>query len=241
MLRFRQGWAVLLLGLGSCLLPAPAEAQNTSSVFGPVVDAGHRSTEYRLGVDPDSGRTAQRLHYQQSFDSNRRWRLLVQAREVGDSTFDFDYVQGELLWQLTADDNPWQQGLRFDFRLRDSDRPGRVGVNWINQFQLSDIWRARLLLLTSADFGSNARDGLFMQSRAQLSRSIPGSRRYGLEMFSSYGAIDDIGSFDDQRHQLGPFFSMPVAGGLKMYTSALFGITDATADVNLGIWFSKGF
>lgn len=238
---FVKNGATLLLALTASCWLLPAQAQNTSSVFGPVVDPGHRSAEYRLGYDPDSGSTAQRLHYQQSWDAKRRWRVIVAAREAGGSTFDFNYVQGELLWQLTADENPWQQGLRFDFRLRDADRPGRVGVNWIHQFQVSEFWRARLLLLSAVEFGDNASSGVSMQTRAQLSRSIGDGRRYGLEMFSSYGALDDIASLSDQRHQIGPFYTLPMAGGLKMHTSALFGVTDPTADINLGIWFSKSF
>lgn len=238
---FARNGASLLLALGASCWLLPAQAQNTGGVFGPVVDAGERSTEYRIGYDPDSGSTAQRLHYQQSLDSQRRWRVIAAVRETGSSSFDFDFVQGELFWQLTADENSWQQGLRFDIRLRDSDRPSQVGVNWMHQFQVSEIWRARLLLLSSAEFGDNARSGLFMQTRAQLSRSIAGGRRYGLEMFSSYGALDDIASLSDQRHQIGPFYTLPVAGGLKMHTSALFGVTDPTADINLGIWFSKSF
>ena len=63
-------WAGLLVaGLMTTLFAFPAMAQNTGGVFGPVVNEGHRSAQYRLAIVPDAagGETAHahRLHYQQ--------------------------------------------------------------------------------------------------------------------------------------------------------------------------------
>ena len=125
------------LAAGFLLVALPAAGQNTSGVFSPVVDEGHRSMQYRSAYDSDTYGFAQRLHYQQSINDDLRWRIILQTRKNDDSRFDTDYVRGELLWQL-ADPRPgWQHALRFDARIRTEGRPAAVAVHWANQFALS--------------------------------------------------------------------------------------------------------
>mgnify|MGYP001822734786 CR=1 FL=1 len=220
------------------MLASTASGQNTGGVFGPVVNDGHRSAQFRIAYDPDSEDFANRSHYQHSLDGRLMWRAIVQARDPGGADFQFDFVQGELFWQLTPDDSRWQRGLRFDVRLRDSDRPGTIGVNWMNQFELAPEVRARANLLTAVDIGQNGRDGVQLQFRGQLARLMGGSRQFGLELFSAIGSTSDIPGFNQQRHQLGPFFSFSPGKRLNIYTSALFGVSDSAPDTNLGIWFT---
>ncbi len=232
-------WIFGLVIVPLVLAAGPLRAQNTGGVFGPVVNEGHRAFEYRIGHDPDADSFAQRLHYQQSSSGEMMWRLVGQIRKPDQGGQEFDYLQGEVFWQLTPDSASWQQGLRFDFRIRDDDRPGTIGVNWMHQFSLNEQWRARALLLSAIDVGDNRRDGIILQTRGQLARGVGDQTQLGFELFSGYGSTDDFRDFDDQSHQIGPFVSMRLGNQFNVYGSALFGLTDGAADTNFALWITK--
>lgn len=231
-------WAAVLL---LAWLPLAAAAQTTGGVYGPSVSPDHRSAEYRIAFDPDSDAVAHRVQYQRSLDSRFRWRLLAQGRKTEQSSFDFDFVQGELVWDITDASESWQTGMRFDFRLRDRGRPARGAVSWMNQFRLGSGWSARLLGITSFEIGSGAQSGLGIQTRANLYRSLASRQRVGLEMFSSYGTTSDLVGLDDQRHQLGPFTSVSTKTGWNVFAGALFGLTDPAPDTELRLWLGRSF
>lgn len=223
------------------LLSPFAFSQNTGGVFGPVVNDDYSAVQYRATYDPDSEGLAQRVHYEQSLNSNVMWRVVAAARKTDDSDIDFDAARGELFLQISEDGAPYQTGLRFDAVLRDDDRPHSIGAHWMNQFNFSDGWRARAVVLTSFDVGDNTRDGLFVQTRGQLTRRLDTGQTLGLELYNSYGSTDDFRDFDDQVHQAGPFVAVPVGNGWSVLGQALFGLTDATADTNLRIWLTRAF
>ena len=222
-------------------LASTAAAQTTGGVYGPSISPGHESFEYRATFVPDSDALAQRLHYQHSLDSRFRLRVLAQGRKTDQSDFDFDYVQGELVWDITDASERWQTGMRFDFRIRDRGRPARGAVSWMNQFRLRSGWSARLLGITSFEIGSGAESGIGIQSRANIYRSLAGRQRVGLEMFSSYGTTSNLFGLDDQRHQVGPFTSLPMKGGWSLFAGALFGLTDPAPDSELRLWIGRSF
>ena len=65
----------------------------------------------------------------------------------------------------------WQSGLRFDLRYsdrRDVGLIGLIGVNWGNEFKPTERLTLRLIGLTAVEVGNNARNGVFLQSRARL-------------------------------------------------------------------------
>ena len=222
-------------------LGTSAAAQTTGGVYGPSISPDHRSAEYRITFDPDRDAFAQRVHYQRSLDSRFRWRLLAQGRKTDQSNFDFDFVQGELVWDITDASENWQTGMRFDLRIRDRGRPARGAVSWMNQFRLASGWSARLLGITSFEVGSGAQSGLGIQSRANIYRSLANRQSVGLEMFSNYGTTSDLVGLDDQRHQLGPFTSISLSSGWNIFGGALFGLNDPAPDTELRLWIGRSF
>ena len=219
----------------------PSYAQNTGGVFGPVVNEGHRSFQYRLAFDPDNANNttgfAQRLHYQQAINDDFMWRILGQTRKTGASDVDFDFVQGELFWQLGESEN-YQSGVRFDLRFRDGDRPDQIGVNWMHEFKLKNNWSSRFLLLSTAQFGDNSANGVFLQSRFRFHKTTSFGG-VGVESFSNYGNSRDIGSFDEQSHTIGPYLSNNLKNGWSTYFGGQFGVTDPSADAELRFWVTK--
>ena len=231
--------------LGALAIPQVAAAQNTGGVFPPMVNDGHKSAQYRIAINPDNaaGETgfAQRLHYQQSLNGDMMWRIVGQTRKTADSDFDFDFLQAELFWELSDDDDQHKTGLRFDARLRDENRAEQLGLNWSNQFNFENGWSARALVLTAVQIGDNAADGVSLQTRGQIARKLESGASLGVDMFNSYGRTGNIGSFDEQSHTIGPFVSTPIGNGLSIYAGPLFGISEAAPDLEARLWLTRGF
>lgn len=230
---------VVSAGALSLGLFSPAFAQNTGGIFGPIVNEGHHSAQYRITYDPDTERYAQRLHYQHALNGELMVRVIGQARKTASSDFDPDFLKAELFWQITPDGQPWQTGLRFDASLRDGNRSDVLGLNWTNQWRISDTVSVRAIVLTSLELGDMARDGIGLGTRAGLFYREGSGPEFAFEMFNSYGTTDDIADLEDQRHQIGPAVNLPVSNGWSIYGSALFGVTDATPDTELRIRLTK--
>ncbi len=241
MLSTTRNAAAMAAFLFSGLAWITAPAQTMGGVYGPVVTEGPRSFEYRSAFDPETEAFAQRIHYQQSSDSRYRWRVVAQARKTTDSDMDFDFVQGELLWDITDADRPWQTGLRFDFRFRDSGRPGRVAVTWTNQFRLPAGWTARLIGIADIEVGSEAVDDVGIQGRANLYKTLSNRQRIGLELFSNYENQLNFFKLDEQRHQLGPFMTIPLNDDWHVTGGALFGLSREAPDAVLRFFFGRRF
>lgn len=231
----------MYLVAGLLVLALPAAARNTGGVFGPVVNEGHRSLQYRSAYDLDSYGFAQRLHYQQSLNGDLRLRGVLQTVKNADSDLDLDFFQAELLWQLDDLSDSWQHALRFDLRIRTEGRPGLVGLHWTNQIDFGDRWIARFIAMTTTDFGDGASGDIGLQTRASLSRAVGSSARLGIETFNVYGVVGDVPGLDEQQHQAGPTFSASLGGRWSLFASAVFGLTDATPDAQARLWFTRGF
>ena len=226
---------------GVLLAALPAAGQNTGGVFGPVVNEGHKSWQYRAAYDFDSYAFAQRFHYQQALNGDLMLRGIVQTSKTDDSRADFSFFKGELFWQLGDFSERWQQGVRFDVLLRSEGRPAIIGLNWMNQFQLSDRWKSRFLVLTATDVGGGASGDLLVQTRASGTYSASNGLHPGIERFNVYGAIDDVPSLNRQLHQAGPTLSLNFGEDWQFFSSVLFGLTGATPDTQARFWLARPF
>lgn len=225
----------------SAVWASGAQAQSLGGVFPPMVNEGHKSAQYRAAYDPDAELFANRVHYQQALNGDVMLRGIVATRDTRDSAFDFDFVQGELFWDLSEDRADWRTGVRFDARVRGDGRPGQLGFNWMNQFDLGGGWRSRFVVLSSADIGDDARDGVFLQTRADVAYKLDSGQTVGVELFNGYGSTEDIRDFEDQSHTIGPFVVAPVTEDWSIFAGALFGLTDASRDTDLRFWVTRRF
>ena len=216
-----------------------AAANNTGGVFGPTVNEGHRSAQFRTAYDDDH-RLANRLHYQSALDDDFMWRIVGQLRKSNDRTTDFDYLQGELFWQLPDAGEGWRQGLRFDLRYRNDDRPHQLGLNWMHEWDIAADWSTRFLLLTTAQFGDNDRAGLGLQARGSVTRRLPQRQSLSMSWFSDYGTTADTRSGSEQVHQLGPTYEFNATARWRVLIGALYGVTDATPDYTYRVWLTYG-
>lgn len=224
-------------------MPHTAGAQSTSGVSSPIVKEGDKSLQYRLGIDPDtaSGEAifAQRLHYQQAINGDFRWRVVTQAQGEGLFDLNLDYVQAELLWELSDDDDRHKTGFRFDARIREGSRPEQFGAHWTNLFDLNDGWSARAGLYSVYQVGDNARDGVNLQTRFRLAKKLDNGIGLGVDMFNNYGNTGNIGGFKNQRHSIGPYIQIPVSKKLSVMAGSLFGVSEAARDTELRLWLTR--
>jgi len=234
-------WAIFVWAV---LGGAKAWAQNTGGVFPPTVNQGHESLQLRVAVNPDRDddvRHASRLHYQKAVNGDLMWRIVGQIRNTAENDVDFDFLQGEVFYELSDNDDRHQHGFRFDARLRPDSRAEQLGLNFINQFDLGEGWRLRALALTAVELGSTARDGVNLQSRFQISRRLQDKKTIGVELFNNYGNTGSIGSLRSQSHTIGPFFATPLANNVSLFLGPLFGLTQSSPDVEARLWLTRSF
>ncbi len=235
---------ISLLMIAICMSCAStAFAQNTSGVSSPVVKEGDKSLQYRVGIDPETSSGdaayAQRVHYQQSINGDLRWRMIAQARGTDLWDLNLDYIQAELLWELTDDDDKHRSGFRFEARIRDGDRAEQFGLKWTNLFNFESGWSARAILYPTVQIGDNAADGINLQTRGRLSKKLDQGMTLGVDMFNNYGNTNSLGNFNDQRHTIGPFISLPVNDKFSVLAGTLFGFSDAAPDTELRLWITR--
>lgn len=223
-----------------------ASAQNTSSVFGPKVNEGAASAEYRFGYIPGEGaapdRYAHRLSGGFSLDARKAVSLVLRGTDRGGPNgFEYDYIQAQLSWEVSPEDAEfWSTGFRFDARLADGDRPDQLGANWTNQFEISDRVSARAILLTTVQLGDRAADGVLLAGRGQVSYDLGGGTSIALLSFNSLGSTEDFGT-GGRSQQLGPVLTGKVAGDWKWTVGNLFGLNEATPDNDFRLWIGRSF
>ena len=242
MRRLRQRlWLVVLF-----IIPT-AHAQNTGGVFGPDVTPDSQALEWRASVAPGSDgrsdRVASRLHYQRTVSDDLRLRVVLQGADelAANSDFDFDFLQLEAQWQFREDEESgWDSALRFDLQFAEG-RADLVSFNWTSDVPLGGRWRARGVLLTAVQFGSQRLDGLILQTRANLSYALNPNTQLQLQSFNIFGSTNGFGDFDDQNHAMGPAVVGKLGGRWSYEAGLLFGITDATADTDFRLFISRSF
>lgn len=224
------------------LLPGAAHAQNLSGVFGPL--PASNDLEYRVGLRPAEGgepaRFAHRVNYQRGFHDRFLWRLVGQASHTEDQGLRFDFVQGQLFWELSDRDQMWRTGLRLDGRLAAGSRPDDLGLSWANEFALRDGWTARFNVLTKKQFGADALPGVLLETRSSVFHKNSDGIVWGVETYNLHGSTADIDLFGG-RQQVGPFAFVPLGEGYTMFASVLIGANAASPDADVRLWLRKSF
>ena len=216
---------------------------NTSSVFSADVKKGDPSMEYRSGYDPDSNDFAHRIHYQYGFSESWRMRLILLQSKNALDDLEFRYARWEGQWQFLEDEEAgWDSALRFEVQLADfDDVPSRVRVAWTGKKDLNEDWQVRGNFLTGHQFGEKSNDGFLLESRAQISRKLNNQWRFAIDYYGDMNTTKDIGSFDDQEHQLGPLLKFSFNDGFTGNFGALYGISDGAPDKEYRFTLIYGF
>lgn len=233
----------LLLTFG---LTSVAAANNTSGVFGPVVNIDDHGIQYRTaaifdGSGGDDFDWGQRFHYEKSVSGSLRLRGIIATRETASTEIDFDFARIEAVLQVTPDDQDYQSGVRFEGRLRGDGRADEVRVNWINQWSLGEGWRARAIMMNTYQVAQRTNDELQFAGRFGLSRKIPSGIRLGVHSFVDFGDTDGIRVLNGNDAEIGPFVSFDLTDSVDVYLGTLHGLTDSSDDNQLRLFVGKSF
>lgn len=239
---------IVSAAFASAVALGTAAAQSVSGVSGSDVKAGEDSVEYRFAFTPDNdGREeayAHRFHYQHGFSDALRGRALILLGNKGGAPLDVQAVSAEALYQFLESEktNGWDSAIRVDGILSTVDgRPDRVRIGWHNAFELSKALELRAVLLLGKELGDNRRDGISIETREELTLKIHPKYRFGLQAFNNFNTTAHIGSFDEQRHQVGPIIKGKLTDHVKFELSTLFGISDDPTDLDVRLFLSYGF
>lgn len=215
-------------------------AQNTGTVFSPDVRAGNQGFDIRFAYDPDADSLAKRAHYQYAFNDAFRMRGIVTHRSDDVENWDYRYFRLEGQYQFLEDENaPIDSAVRVELQYADGDDPAsRVRVGWTNKLDLNDDWQVRGILLTGHQFGPESSGGYLLQTRAQIGRALNDSLTLALDYFGDFNDTNDIGSFDEQEHQLGPTLKFDLTDRIEGMAGTLFGVSEGTPDVEYRIFLS---
>lgn len=236
-----------LLGLkaAAVLAVGPSFAQNTSSVSGPAVSAGEREIEYRFGWIPEndgaSDRFRHRVDYGQSLGERTAFKLFANVSNRPGEALSLDNINAEYKIELTPEaSDVWQSAVRLDVRLTDGTAPERAGLNWLNQWQLTETVRARGQLIATRQFGSNAASDVSFELRTSLIWDLRDGYSLSLLSFQPLGTHRNFGLSTSEK-QLGPTLSGPLPNGLRWTAGTLFGLSDEAPSHDLRFWLSKDF
>lgn len=221
-----------------------ASAQSLSSVSGAEVVVGDTSAEYRIGVDPESDGNEQgfahRLHVQHSFDDTWRFRVFAVQSARGGEALRTKSVTFEVQNQFfeARDHGGWTSSWRFEGVLSTDDaKPSRIRGSWLNQIDSGPL-QIRANIYLSRDVGENARAGLGLETREEATFKIRDHVRVGAQMFNNYNTTAAPGTFNTQRHQIGPVAKIKISKHLRLEASALYGLSAAAPDQTYRLFLS---
>ncbi|MFT7242810.1 MAG: hypothetical protein ACI82A_000150 [Candidatus Azotimanducaceae bacterium] len=225
-----NAWCYLLVLL---LITPDFALATTSGVPGASVREGDRSAEYRTSYRPSEGsRPASfnhRFHYQQSLNDKLRIRGIVQYVDGPSQDVETQWFRVEGFWQYSKHPNGNAAALRLDLQKSDSSNATDFArLNWIGERKFGAL-NARLNLLVGKEFGDRARNGLSMGSRFEFSLRTESGLKYGLQYLNTLNTTSDFGSFDEQRHEIGPMLEYKT-GDWGLFGSYLAGVSNAAPD-----------
>jgi hypothetical protein len=221
------------------LLSSAANAQSlTGSVGSAAINEGERAVESRIGFDGD-GNTASRFQFEYAFTDWYQLRVIgaFSRPDDGDWSYSRTTLENWFQWREEAEDGAGSNGgIRVAYTFSDDGGPDQVTLRLTLTDEFADGWEWRANLIGEIETGDDSADGVFLETRAQLSRSLDLSAfgsselRLGVELFSEYGNSEDISAFDEQAHQLGPVLKAEWDNGVFIQTGARFGLTGASGD-----------
>lgn len=224
----------------------PFSHANISGVMGPNIKMGDRSVQIRTAVsladnDFEQDLWAYRMHYQHAFNDTFRARIVLQVRDK--DSFEYDFFRTELLYNFKKPgiNEAWSSALRFDLRTRRGSRTEEFAINWGNQWDLKNGYRARATLIFAHQFGNEDDiSDIGVQTRASFSRKFNNGLRLGLQILNQHGALGDMYPADQKGIFIGPAVS-GLVGDFKYEFRYLNGVTQAVRNHNVFFRITKAF
>lgn len=233
----------MVLALTLAALSAPNDAYAGFKVYTPYVEYHEFEIEYRpsITVDGDASKDNEQKHLVGlGYGVTEWWFTEVYAeweREAGpgEDTV-FEAFEWENRFQLTNPGENWADaGLLVEYERTDSgSSPDKIEVGLLLAKELGQF-DAAFNLIIEKEVGTNASDDYELAQAFQLKYRLDPAFEPGIELYSEFGAIDDMHDFDEQEHFIGPVVEGKLPLGdtgakLKYNVGYMFGLTDETPD-----------
>ncbi len=237
---------VILIGLAVAgLVTSPADAASPIGNVGTAkADQGALSAEGRLGgtFDGEDDGNDRRFRVRQHVDYGLAdWyaaRLVLEQNRTSGEALEFTSITFENRIQLIEKrDAGFDGGIRIIYGHRpDDDTPDEVDVRLMGMGPIGDRWAWRHNTVLEHDIGDKARDGVALELRSQVTRTLdverPGLKKIsaGVEMFNDFGRLRETSGFSRQDHQIGPVVKADFDNGLYAQGGYRAGVSDDAPD-----------
>lgn len=230
----------IVAAIASVALPTRG-AQAHFKVYDPYVDAHELEFEYRgsMSVDGDPAKDNAQKHLTSiGYGFTDWWSAEIYAewaRDPGEETT-FDAFEVESLFRFTEPGEYWADfGALVEFERTDrSDDPDALEVKFLIAKDIGKF-SAVYNINFARQMGSGASHDIELGQAFQLRYRLDRAFEPGIELYSEFGAIDDMAPWRDQDQRIGPIVAgtLPLGDGgmkIKYNVGYLFGVTDATED-----------
>ncbi len=238
---FKNHTAIVVAMASSVFIAAyDSPALAADKLYSPYVTKGEMEVEYfgSRSVDSDSSKdNSQKQQFSVGYGVNNWWKteLYGKFEREPQEKIKFDAWEWENIFQLTERGEYWV------------DVGGSLAYEWTPKSNTADTLEARLLLakdigrtshvfnaIVEKNVGSGPKDGvestLLWSSRYRYSQYF----EPGFEISSDFGELKNTGSFNEQKHSIGPaaYGKIPMhltekSDALKYRVGYLFGVSDA--------------
>lgn len=240
----RAGLILTAGAAGAALFLSSARAQDVNGLPNADVRPGYSSLGARFVYDPPQDGEdevfASQFGYQRNFGD--KWSLSGAGffSNRGPGGYQFRALQPGVQFQFAESEQWGGDGSILLFaRIPDKgDGPGRVALLLAGKWILHEDWEIRALAAASRDWGENARDGVGLSGRAEVTRRVGVIGRLGAQFGDNFNTTSHFGAFKDQSHQAGPVFKTVVGENLNVSAVVLFGVSAAAPDTEFKLFLT---
>lgn len=226
----------------------PAHAGGIAGIGNAQVDEGLFTASWRNSYGEDNDRknqdhrTRTRLMTDYGFNSWFASGIYLQGDKRENKNLELDSVIWENRFEFTTQDTDgFFSGARLRYTHRDNDKtPSNVHLRLILG-TIVDRWEARANPILYHEVGQDARGGIGLDARFQLTYHYVRGHRAGLETFGDMGQLNRLSGFADQNHTLGPVFAGSIAPDLSYEAGYARGLSKTAPDHTLKFFLVRSF
>ncbi len=166
----------------------------------------------------------------------------VQGDRRKDDNLELEALIGELRFEFTsADTSGYYSGARLRYTWRDGDKkPDDAHIRLILGAPYGR-WDFRINQILGLETGTDARAGLLVETRPQVTYGYYEKHRVGIESFSNFGNVSRVDGWNNQSHEVGPVFQGPLTDTLNYEAGYRRGISDAAANHTMRLFLIQSF
>ncbi|MFV1982000.1 MAG: FTR1 family protein [Thiohalomonadales bacterium] len=236
------GFVVATLAIGTIMFSSPA-VHASDKIYSPYVEYGEFELEYRGHITNDSQAAKDKKEKHKAevvYGFTEFWAAgIIGVWEKGSGTSrEYKATAWENIFQITDQGEYWVDiGVYLEYVLaQESSDADKVEAKLLLEHPGTQFTNTANIVF-EREVGSNSSNEtgleIFWRTKYRWKKTLEPA----IEIYSKFGEIGNSGSFDDQKHTLGPIMMGELLFGkeskFKYEFGYLFGISDAAPD---GTW-----